>query len=293
MLDKEYYGYLSDYKKSHQKELSHYGIPGQKWGVRRWQYEDGRFNEEGKLRYFGSSGKKDNNTEEREVGITTELAALALTAGVTALEVGAIAAHDAIIDRKIKKYEEHLQTEKVDEKTGLRIKDEELTTKEDMKDVNMEYKYILKDNTGCTRNCMYCTTTMELKARGYDVKAGKTPVGKGDSELKKWFKGLETTTSSFDKIISELKSQPEGARGNLMFCWKEGGAHSVFYKIENGRVAIYDAQCNRYIANFEKSFGNKYYRHISKAEEDTWYARTDNLEPNYDYLKSAGVIKYK
>ena len=27
---------------------------------------------------------------------------------------------------------------------------------------------------------------MELKARGYDVKAGKTPVGKGDSELKKW-----------------------------------------------------------------------------------------------------------
>ena len=30
--------------------LSHYGIPGQKWGTRRWQYPDGRFNEEGKIR---------------------------------------------------------------------------------------------------------------------------------------------------------------------------------------------------------------------------------------------------
>ena len=37
-----------------EETLAHYGIPGQKKGVRRWQYEDGRFNEEGKERYFGS-----------------------------------------------------------------------------------------------------------------------------------------------------------------------------------------------------------------------------------------------
>lgn len=32
-------------------ELKHYGIPGQKKGVRRWQNVDGSFNEEGKIRY--------------------------------------------------------------------------------------------------------------------------------------------------------------------------------------------------------------------------------------------------
>ena len=32
-------------------ELKHYGIPGQKKGVRRWQNPDGSFNEEGKKRY--------------------------------------------------------------------------------------------------------------------------------------------------------------------------------------------------------------------------------------------------
>lgn len=35
-----------------QDYLAHYGIKGQKWGVRRWQNEDGTFNEAGKKRYF-------------------------------------------------------------------------------------------------------------------------------------------------------------------------------------------------------------------------------------------------
>ncbi len=33
--------------------IVHYGIKGQKWGVRRWQNEDGTFNEAGKRKYFG------------------------------------------------------------------------------------------------------------------------------------------------------------------------------------------------------------------------------------------------
>lgn len=37
-------------------ELYHYGIKGQKWGVRRWQNEDGTFNEAGKKRYYNSDG---------------------------------------------------------------------------------------------------------------------------------------------------------------------------------------------------------------------------------------------
>ena len=32
-------------------ELYHWGIPGMKWGQRRWQNADGSFNEEGKIRY--------------------------------------------------------------------------------------------------------------------------------------------------------------------------------------------------------------------------------------------------
>ena len=40
-------------------ELYHYGIKNQKWGVRRYQNEDGSYTAEGKIRYgIGSDGKK-------------------------------------------------------------------------------------------------------------------------------------------------------------------------------------------------------------------------------------------
>lgn len=43
-------------------ELKHYGIQGQKWGIRRWQNADGSFNEEGKKRYgrIGSGVRNAN-----------------------------------------------------------------------------------------------------------------------------------------------------------------------------------------------------------------------------------------
>lgn len=43
-------------------ELRHYGINGQKWGIRRWQNPDGSFNEEGKKRY-GRLGRPRVNKE--------------------------------------------------------------------------------------------------------------------------------------------------------------------------------------------------------------------------------------
>lgn len=41
------------------KDISHFGIQGQKWGVRRYQYEDGTYTPEGKERYFKSIRKTD------------------------------------------------------------------------------------------------------------------------------------------------------------------------------------------------------------------------------------------
>lgn len=42
--------------------LVHYGIKGQKWGVRRYQNEDGSLTWEGRKRYFGDHDVVDNKT---------------------------------------------------------------------------------------------------------------------------------------------------------------------------------------------------------------------------------------
>ena len=51
------------------KELYHHGIKGQKWGIRRFQNEDGSLNEEGKRKYYSNPNKlhKDRRKEVKRV----------------------------------------------------------------------------------------------------------------------------------------------------------------------------------------------------------------------------------
>ncbi len=43
--------------------LAHYGIKGQRWGIRRWQNSDGSYNEAGKLRYGVGSANQNSSVE--------------------------------------------------------------------------------------------------------------------------------------------------------------------------------------------------------------------------------------
>lgn len=43
------------------KELYHHGIKGQRWGIRRYQNEDGTLTDEGKRRYFNKDGSMSND----------------------------------------------------------------------------------------------------------------------------------------------------------------------------------------------------------------------------------------
>lgn len=306
MNAKEYYGYLEDARRK-QDAIKHYGTNGQKWGVRHWQYPDGRFTDEGKARYFGSKNNDEN------IGIAPEAAALAFLAATSVATAAttrvADAIHNSTVNKRIKNYEEKLLTEKVDKKTGLRIKsDPDSTFEDDMKTINMEHGYNMfseagllaelvaspkynEKRDGYTQNCMLCTTAMDLKRKGYDVRAGKSADGYEAKELKKWYKDPDIKKGSYKEVIEELKQLPEGAYGNFMCYWNMGGGHSMFFRIEKGKVAIYDTQVNRKINNIDKVFG--YYKSmIDKSPNRTYYLRTDNLELNIDYLKEHNLIRY-
>ncbi len=64
-----YYGVVWSFRDS----LTHYGIKGQRWGIRRFQYENGSYTPEGKERYYKDydrgvkKGKYDNDPELRDL----------------------------------------------------------------------------------------------------------------------------------------------------------------------------------------------------------------------------------
>lgn len=293
----EFYSNIAKYEK--EKSLSHYGITGQKWGVRHWQNYDGTFNEAGKERYFGSKGNKETAGYDVKDKMAPEAILLTIWGSYAALAlgatVGASAIKDAHVSNKIKKFEKNLAKEETDEKTGYKLKNEKMldnTTKEDMQYVNMEHDYvgITQKNRdakeGRSQNCSLCTSAMVLRQKGYDVRAGVTQEGTTYLEQEKRYKGGKFTLGKFNDIISKLEQEPEGSYGHFSVEWREayGGAHSMFYKIEKGKPVIYDCQ----IGEIRKL--KDIYKIASPLDDKTKFMRCDNLEVDFDYMKKNKIV---
>ena len=98
------------------RELYHHGIKGQKWGIRRFQNEDGSLTAEGERRYYKLNGKKKSkhrvnleahymskglNLEQAEKKATNRM----ITEGALAA-VGTALATSAIVAAVVKRHKE-------------------------------------------------------------------------------------------------------------------------------------------------------------------------------------------
>ena len=330
--------------------LMHYGIQGQKWGVRRFQNEDGTLTAEGKERYlktdhdktaknaekdlykydkngrklsFSERGRtrtaanveklydalsedikndKSVDREKTKQGETDKRLATDIVFTVlNPFNVAYLAADGAMAiaaKRKLNKYmEDREKNSEKDPKTGLYLKSEgQYNDKQDLAAVNPGF---MDFNTNTKNNCMLCTTTYEMRKRGYDVTAQLDSVGYSFPDLKRWFpKAKIENVSRFDsngvgikqkeyvaKTINALEKQGDGARGNLMVNWLTGGAHSIFYEVKNGKVFFFDGQANQVYSS------NPSFMNMSNKPEvflgntiAASYARLDNVKPNMDLI---------
>lgn len=217
-----------------------------------------------------------------------------------------------------------IKNAETDPKTGLKKKSHEMTPEKDAKAVNPGY-HNYNDNT--KNNCTLCSLTFEMRRRGYDMIAPKASQGFFETTTNKWFKGSKTKYFSHDSketdqeyvirkrreelsnkysddknvrkqksvfkkdkirseemnkwIHDEILKQGEGARGEIQVSWSSNSGHSLAYIVEGNNVAVYDGQTGKKYDDFSK---------LSKNIVDVNYTRRDNLEPDYEELRRAGII---
>ena len=177
-----------------------------------------------------------------------------------------------------------------DKKTG------DTTPDEDMAMVNPNYKRLFKKNN-YDENCAACTIAYDLRRRGYDVEVKSDDSTLEDgyygltadeilkvyslsrSDLKTTCNGVTRDTQQMQKNLTKLEDElltyGDGARGNFMVYWSQGGGHSVSWEVENGEVVIRDAQTNK------KHKLDDYANSVAYFE----YIRTDNAEVSDEVLK--------
>lgn len=279
--------------------LMHYGVPGMKWGVRKEYVPHPR-----KRRYGAgpsSTKKRDDSDSKYDVkkakrkeilggvgmilgglgaGAATAASivttggfypAIALAAPV-ALIAGIVTITSAIHARNkarkaVKASDDARAEAEIDKKTGLRKKKSKEFTEADVKAVN---PFFDAGDASSTHNCVCCTAALEMRKRGYEVRAKRTTVGYYDNEIKKLYKGAKLSKQIFASGSSEKDANhfasfnskqaasitdsilKEGGRGHMLVTWTGGGGHSVYYMCDKGNLKIYDGQAGKIVANTTK-----------------------------------------
>lgn len=277
--------------------LMHHGVLGQKWGVRRYQNPDGTRTAAGKKHLKD----KRKNVEDKKEGAATTAAAIAFLLAPMALTVGESFALSKIPEIREKTLHKDIMKSKLDPKTGLPLKNKEMTSKEDLKKVNPAFNpnFTTKNSEGTRNNCMLCTTAYDLRRRGFNVTAIKTDRGFMNSDIKKWYpkveekkhivpEGKAILSRDYTNQILDNLSKEQNSRGNLTLSWKNGGGHSIAYEVNNGKVTLLDGQINKIYNNSKDEY---YPLNRARISSVTTF-RLDNVEPNYEKLKKEGLIAY-
>lgn len=275
--------------------LTHYGVKGMKWGVRRSPAQLGHRTSSKKSRSgprYGASKKDTKSTSKnnRDHSKSDKSELISFVENV-ALDVVYLNPVGAVIDTgrliqagesaiKSKFYEKERKQCQRDKKTGFLLKNQERTQKEDAARVNPS---VHNFDANTKNNCMLCTATYDLRRRGYEVQAKKASYGYLTKDVKAWYpkakirkisgenaKGKPSTKEMIPKLKNALLKQGEGARGNLMVTWKNmAGGHSVAYEVTDGNLRIIDAQVNKIYSNPD-SF-------LKRCSPTVEYARLDNV----------------
>lgn len=264
----------------HSAELLHYGVKGMKWGVH-------------KLKRYTSPTRQN-----------VKQILMAVPRGVASAVIpGYPEVHNALVIRDMinnldKK--DYFKKEGYPEKLSeLKKKSAPTPTTDDMKRVNPR----IGQSKGTVKNCGLCTAAMEMRARGYDVRARKKANGITENEIKSWFNGAKIehpkiermpkesrksfVNRSYDNLCNQIEKFGNGSRGYVGVQYeKVGSGHAMYWTVSEGRVNFYDGQNKKSNVQVDKVFA------LADPTKHS-FARLDNCKENTRVTEAVISVDYK
>ncbi len=172
---------------------------------------------------------------------------------------------------------------------GTKLKDGPSSVKEDCAAVNPHYG----EDGGYGINCAWCTTTYDLRRRGYDVQAPKVDHGMTIAEETQLYKDTTitdwTVSKNANELFDQIAKEGNGARGRLSVLWYGDGGHSMAWEVVNNTPYIIDCQTNTIYDETDFSYlshsidwtvNDSYGPEVAVTAGGCKWLRTDNRELN-------------
>lgn len=191
------------------------------------------------------------------------------------------------MEKQIKEIQDNAN---VDKKSGVKLKNKEMSMDDDMSFVNPGFNN-WSDNT--KNNCLLCSNAFALRRKGYDVMANGANDGYSQAVFLNFYPKAELTRVKLPQYIDKRTQPqlmnalgiPDGGYGAISVEWKgNAGGHSMIYSVENGKPVIRDCQTN------DTYRGSKLNEILEHTTKDVRIVRLDNVEPDINAMVKAGAI---
>ena len=147
--------------------LYHHGIKGMKWGIRRYQNEDGSLTSKGKKRYYNDDGSRSTKQFERHIN------ELSRNAGRSIVEATNLRATSEYYSKKAKLSSAKGKTEKAAKFNSRAIDAAKLYNKEMSNYINIGYEYMKAMDDLDKSGYSWKTKSASRIIQNYRTEAGK------------------------------------------------------------------------------------------------------------------------
>lgn len=269
---------------SYHDYLEHHGVKGQRWGVRRTPEQLGH--KPSKKSKFGYAPLKYKapvmqSSVKAAQYLAATLASSVIPGFATLYNLRTV---KSIMDSSFDGRDYIKKDGPIESPSKMRRKTKDLGIHNDMLQVNPRVPGV--STAGTVNNCSYCTFAMEMRRRGYDVRARKKGSGIAAGDINHYFKDVkleypriekvpgeslkDRSIKAYEKLCRSIEQQGSGARGLVLMKWVGSTAgHMMYYDVDrSGNVSFYDGQNKK--VNDSAAF--------SLSDPDGYsYARLDNV----------------